>query len=485
MALDVLLIAPRSTYVYEIAQKVYPPLNLLYLAASLRQREYTVDVLDANALRLSDDEIRYVIRREAPSLVGIPVYSEILRQVRTLTELAKHGADCKVVLGGPHAAAAAQRTLEYMPQADFILCGEAEETLPMLAERYRDPARWKEVPGLWWRTGAGGGAAFSNTPCSEKRPDVNAIPLPARDLVDEAYRRKRYYTVMVRSRPVDTVMTSRGCPFRCNFCYNTNRRYRGRDPHAVMDELVRIRKRGIRNIEIVDDHFTADRQRAMQVFDLIIREKLGVSFRIKSRVNVVDEELLAKARQAGAYQVSYGTESGSQYILDGMNKRTKVADNARAIEMTKRAGLDCHTSWVFGYPGETPETIAETVDFIIRTKPTTANVALLRPYPETPVYVEAQDAGTLVGEWHPDAETLPWVRMPWGQTLEELQGVIKKIVRKIYYRPHYVFAFGSEVLRNANITLARYAMQELRRTLFARTYALGSASGHESGHDDA
>jgi len=236
----------------------------------------------------------------------------------------------------------------------------------------------------------------------------------------------------------------------------------------VLDELVRIRDRGIRNVEIVDDHFTADRRRAMRIFDLIIRERLGVSFRIKSRVNVVDEELLAKARQAGAYQVSYGAESGVQRILDAMNKRIKVEDIAEACAMTKRAGLAAHTSWVLGYPGETPETIARTVDLIIRIRPTTANVALLRPYPETGAYLEAKQAGMLVGEWHPDAGGYPWVRLPWVKTRADLDAVVKKAVRRIYYRPHYVRAFGGEILRNANWMLAKYALQEMRKTLLAR-----------------
>ena len=464
MALDVLLITPRSTYVNEIAQKVYPPLNLLYLAASLRRHGCTVDVLEANAWRMTDAEIEDRVRQVRPRLVGIPVYSEILPQVRDLIRLAKSGGADRVVLGGPHVAAVPDKTLAYLPDADFVLCGEAEESLPMLVGNLDRPAAWGAIPGLWYREEGG----LHMTPCAAERPDVEQLPPPARDLVEDAYRAKRYYAVMVRPRPVDTIMTSRGCPFRCNFCYNTNHQYRGRSPENVLDELLGIRDRGIRNVEIVDDHFTADRPRAMRVFDLIVRERLGISFRIKSRVNVVDEELLARARQAGAYQVSYGAESGSQRILDAMNKRIKVEQIARACEITRRAGLAVHTSWILGYPGETPDTIAETVDLIVRLKPTTANVALLRPYPETVAYQQAQSAGLLVGDWHPDADTFPWVRLPWVQSKAELDALLKKAMRRIYYRPHYALAFGGSILRSANWTLGRYALQELRKTLLPR-----------------
>ncbi len=464
MGLDVLLITPRSTYVDQIAQKVYPPLNLLYLAACLRRAGHDVDVLDANALRLPDARIEQAVRSRAPRLVGIPVYSEILRQVRSLTEIAKAGGAGRVVLGGPHAAAVPEASLGYFPAADFILCGEAEDTLVALLRSLGRPQEYPQIPGLWWREN---GRVRMN-PCDGRRPDIDLIPPPARDLVAEAYRLRRYYTVMVRSRPVDTIMTSRGCPFRCNFCYNTSRRYRGRSPEHVVEELVAIRRRGIRNVEIVDDHFTADRARAMRIFELIIRERLGLSFRIKSRVNVVDPEFLAAARRAGAYQVSYGMESGVQRILDAMNKRIRVEDIVRACAITKAAGLAVHSSWVLGYPGETPETIDQTVDLIVRIKPTTANVAVLRPYPETAAFHEAREAGMLVGEWHPDAGDFPWVRLPWVRSRADLDAVVKRALRRIYYRPHYALAFGGEILRNANWTLARYALQELKRTLLPR-----------------
>lgn len=478
MALDVLLIAPRSTYVDEIAQKVYPPLNLLYLAASLREHGQSVEVLDANAWRMSDEQIASHIRQTAPLLVGIPVYSEILRQVRDLARIAKANGAGQVVLGGPHVAAVPRESLEYFPDADFVLCGEAEETLPLLVRSLKlrslgaatprglKPAalfaeQLANIPGLWWR--ADDTVRMAN--CTGDRPDIHRIHEPARDLVAEAYCSRRYYAIMVRDRPVDTIMTSRGCPFACNFCYNTARQFRGRSPEDVLGELGRIREQNIRNVEIVDDHFTVDRKRAMRIFELIIREKLGISFRIKSRVDVVDAELLDRAREAGAYQVSYGTESGVQQVLDAMNKRITVEQIVRACELTRRAGLACHTSWVLGYPGETPATIAETVDLIVALKPTTANLSLLRPYPETVAYHQAQDAGMLEGRWHPDEIEMPWVKLPWVRDRAQLKSIVKKAMRRIYCRPYYAGAFGANILRNANWKLAGYAWQELRRVV--------------------
>ena len=459
--MDILLINPRSTYVREVAQKVYPPLNLLYLAAALRAKGVSVSILEANAFKMEDEEIFEAIKRFSPLLMGVGVYSEVLSQVREICQLAKSAASCHVVLGGPHASAVPEEVLSMIPEADFVLKGEAEESLPMLVGALKNQGDFSRVEGLFYREDE-----FIRRGLPPSGPlEIDALPEPARDLVSGAYERGLYFTIMVRSRPVDTLISSRGCPFSCRFCYNQSRHYRGRDPESVVQELETVRRRGIVNIEIVDDHFTTDRQRAMKIFDLIVQAKMSLSFRIKSRVNVVDEELLRKARQAGAYQVSYGTESGNQRILDAMNKGITVPQIAETIEMTRRCGLDVHTSWIFGYPGETLDTIRDTVDFVVKTKPTTANLAVLRPYPETEVYLQAKEEGTLEGDWRPNAGEMPWIRLPWTKNREDLERLVSKAKRRIYYRPHYLFTYASRSLRNANGTLARYAWQELKRSL--------------------
>ncbi len=458
---EVVLINPRATYVNEIAQKVYPPLNLLYLGSALRESGHSVAIVEANAFRMTDEQITEAIRAASPLLVGIGVYTEILPQVRGLAKLAKDASTCKVVLGGAHASAIPEKTLTDIPNADFLLRGEAERTLPALTRALSDGTAPDNIPGLWYRRN--GKVLASETPPAQL--DIASIPTPARDLVAEAYESKRYYSILIRSRPIDTIITSRGCPFSCHFCYNLNPSYRGRSAEDVVAELVAIRRGGIRDVEIVDDNFTMNRERAMKIFDLIIREGLGISFRLKSRVNVVDEELLTRARQAGAYQVSYGTESGVQDILDAMDKRITVEQMVNAIELTKRCRLNCHTSWICGYPGETPETFETTVDLIVNLKPTTANIDILIPYPQTQVYLEARDAGTLVGDWGRDLDEIPWVRLPWTDTRSDLENIHRKAMRRIYYRPYYVGTFGSMMIRNANWTLGRYAWQELRRTL--------------------
>jgi radical SAM superfamily enzyme YgiQ (UPF0313 family) len=458
----VLLINPRATYAYEIAQKCYPPLNLLYLATHLMRHGFTAGVLDANAMRMDDERIGQAAAAFRPNLVGVPLYTEILSSVHGMTKhLSRLLPDARFVLGGPHASALPGQALDEFDGVEFVLRGEAEKSIVELCKTLLVNGDLSTVKGLSYRSKAG----VLNNPQADFLSSLDEGGFPARELVEDVYRAKRYYTLLVRERPVDTLITSRGCPFNCNFCYNLNHHYRYRSTGHVMEEILSIYKRGIRDIEICDDTFTFNRDRAIGLFDALIRERLPISFRIKSRVDVIDAEFVAKARQAGVYMISYGMESGDDEMLRRMNKRTTVADNERACRITKEGGIAAHSGWILGYPGETPESIERTVSFISAIKPTTAQIALLRPYPHTKVYREAKESGTLRGEWGVHSDEYPWVKLPWVETRRDLERCVHKAVRRIYCRPYYIWQFGKMIFAGANMTLARYALRETRKTI--------------------
>ena len=456
----VILINPRATYYNEIAQKCYPPMHLLYLAAALRENGFEPEVLDANAARMTDEQIADRVRESKPAAVGLSLYSDILRQVRDITQMVRRASpDTKIVLGGPHVTSISNQTMEQFSDVDYALIGEAEQSLVALSEAIHGDKPVADIPGIVYRKD--GQVVIGPEPVF---PELSDVPRPARDLVEWAYQAKQYYSIMVRKKPVDTLFTSRGCPFHCGFCYNFRQKYRYRTPEDVVDELAGIRDRGIRDVEICDDTFTGRTSRAIKIFDLIIAEKLDISFRIKSRVDVFNEELAKRARQAGVYLVAFGMESGSQRMLDAMNKKTTVELNARACGLCKKYKMLSHSSWIIGYPGETPETVSATLDFIRQHHPSTVNLGVLRPYPKTEAYEIAAASGDLMGDWHPDAEEMPWVRLPWAQDKKILNDLCQKVKRQVYFTPYYGVAFGTQIIRNANWRLARYAWQEFLRT---------------------
>ena len=456
--MKILLINVRNYDFGRILQCCYPPFGLLYIGGALLRAGYCVKVLDANALRLSDDEIlkRAIIFK--PDLIGLAAFSDILNQVYGLLEKLKVAfPGSKFVLGGADVNAHPKKVLEDFEDVDFVLQGECERSIVQLCSAIEGSLKFEEVPGLFYRKD-------NKIVCNnlELHPvDLNELDFPAKELVKEAYLKKRYYTLFVKERPVDGIITSRGCPYRCKFCHNFYREYRASSPERVIEEIYELYVQGRRFIRIYDDNFTLDRFRAMRIFELLRREKFPLRFEIKSRADMVDEELLKKAKEVGVCQISYGMESADQDMLDRMQKGIKVSDIVNAIEITKRMRIRCHTSWLFGFPGETIESIQKTADLIIKLKPTSANLLILRPYPQTPVYLEAKDNGSLEGDWSVKNQNIPWVKLPWVRNREELEGLLTQAVRKIYFRPFYFKEYCIDMIRDLNPIMIRYALQEM------------------------
>ena len=457
----VTLVNPKATYADEIAQKCFPPVGLLYLAASLEADGALVDVIDANALRLDDEACVSRVRAYGPDLVGMPVYAETAHTcARTLERIRRACPAAAIVVGGPQPSASPAWVLREIQAIDYVLAGEAERTLPLLAravvqQRIPSPT---EISGLTTRDATG-----PSVPA--RLPELDRIPRPARHLVDDVYKRRLYYALLVADRRIDCLVTSRGCPHRCHFCSNDSSRIRFRSVDECLEEMESLRSRGIRTVEILDDNFTASEARALELLDRIRQERFGLALRIKSRADAVTEKLMAACRRAGVYQVSIGAESGSLALLQAMNKRITPAQIRRAVRLVLDEGISCHTSWIVGYPGETLQTLSETAAFVAELKPTTAGFSVLTPYPGTHVYEEAKRDGTLEGDWSAASSLVPWVRLPWTRSRRDLLRAKRALMRQVYFRPYYVAAYGRRIVQGANWTLARYAAQELRRTL--------------------
>lgn len=457
----ILLINPNSAGINELQQKCYPPLSLLYLATPLKDRGFNVRILDANALGLSYLDILVDIKKFSPHLVGIPLFSDIITHVHLLTKKIKTNfPELKIVLGGVHATAQPTQTLEQFKEVNFVLRGESERSIIQLCRSIQNGAKLEMVEGLSFRREG----KIVHNPSAKVEENLDKIKLPNKEFLKELYEKKRYFTLFIKE--IDSIITSRGCPFKCRFCYNAiSPGYRVRSVDNVSEEIYKIYTRGIRNIEIADDSFTLNKDRAIKIFDYIIKERLNLSLFIKSRVDHVDEEFLRKAKKAGVYMISFGLESSVQQILDRMGKGTTVEQNAEAVEIAKRVGLKVHTGWIIGFPGETPETIRKTIKFILKIKPTAVNIRILKPYPGTEVYEEAKREGTLVGDWDPGMSEIPWIRLPWTTQRSDIERNLNHAKLKIYFRPFYIYIYSKEILTNLNFRMAKYAIQETAKSL--------------------
>jgi radical SAM superfamily enzyme YgiQ (UPF0313 family) len=186
-----------------------------------------------------------------------------------------------------------------------------------------------------------------------------------------------------------SILTSRGCPFSCKYCYHIfGNGARVRSIDKVIEEIKKCKKKfKFESLLILDETFTIDRKRVMEFCNKIIKENMNLPWSCYARVNLVDIEMLKIMKKAGCYRIGYGIESGSQKILDRMNKRVTIEQAKKAITETRRTGLECGVTFMFGYPGENHETIKETRDFCkkLRCKPSFFYTA---PYPGTVLYQE-------------------------------------------------------------------------------------------------
>jgi radical SAM superfamily enzyme YgiQ (UPF0313 family) len=226
--------------------------------------------------------------------------------------------------------------------------------------------------------------------------DLDSMPFPARDLVPY----KKYTSLLATSSVVTTMFTSRGCPYKCSFCDRPHLgsvfRYRSaEDVVAEMEECIRM---GIGEILIYDDTFTVNRQRVMDICNLILKKRLKFRWDIRARVNTVDFEMLKLLKKAGCERIHYGVESGNQGILNILKKGITLEQVRKAFRMTKKVGISTLGYFMIGSPSETRETIMQTINFAIEIGADFAHFTITTPFPGTELYRDALKKGLIKTE---------------------------------------------------------------------------------------
>lgn len=366
-----------------------------------------------------------------PDIIGMTLFSRELKEMAVLCKIIKNEFRSKlIVLGGPHPTAMTEETLQQIPECDYVVRGEGEIVLHDLIKSLSSNEDLHNVQGISFRTN---GKIFHGED-ADIIHDINKLPFPDRESLMHNYQNGNYGHIAY-GIPSDILMTSRGCPFQCKFCFKVCSKYRSRSPENVMKEIDWIIKNiAPKYIQIMDDSFTVQKKRCVEILDALIEKAYPCKFKVRSRVNAVDEDLLKKMKRAGVTTIVYGFESGSQTMLDAFNKRTKVEQNIQACILAKKAGLNCFGDMILFYPGETWETLKETEEFMKKARPHAAKFYVLSPLPKTEVYEEAKKNGSLVGDWRIGEQT-PWVRLDGFKGIEEMEQIAKKIFRKQFLSP--------------------------------------------------
>lgn len=321
-----------------------------------------------------------------PDIFGISCATMNFDKALELTRIAKE-IGAKTILGGIHATAAYKETIEQNKEFDFVVFGEAEETVLELCKAIRDGTpSFANILGLAYRDNQDQTAKIN-----EKRPfleNLDTIPPPHWDLLD--LQRYTLPDFIYPGKRGITLVTARGCPAKCIFCsvpLMNGYRFRHFSAKRIVDDMeTLVNKHNIEFIAFRDDTFTVSRQRVVDICSLLLQRNINVRWYCLARANTVDQELLHLMKRAGCERIAYGVESGDQDILNTLKKGINITQIRNAYKWTHNAGIKSVGSFIFGNPKETQETMDKTLDFAIELDPDIAHFFVMAPLPGTELY---------------------------------------------------------------------------------------------------
>ncbi|MCK5043457.1 cobalamin-dependent protein [Candidatus Pacearchaeota archaeon] len=442
-----LLITPPNTSkeVYGKLSSVgtlYPPLGLAYIAAYAEKQGHEVKVIDAGAENYDFEDINKIALKFCPDLVGMQTYCTTLNKVYKIAENLKNITDAKIVLGGPQATLEPSKAISNK-YVDFVIYGEGEKTIIELLSALKK-GNFSKVLGLVYKTKE----KIKTNPPRPLIQNLDEIPLPARHLFP---MEKYHSSANLRGKKTLNIMTSRGCPYRCAYCAGSlifGKNHRFHSSERVIEEMKLLKEKyGADSIQFFDETFTVNRKRVIELCDKMIEAKLGLEWSCFTRVNLVDEELLKKMKQAGCYLIFYGLESGVQRLLDLIKKDITLEQSEKAMKMTHEAGIETWVSFMLNLPSATKKEEEQTIDFAIKVNPTFVQFPIATPYPGTELYDIALKHGKLKENWEDFTSWDEIVFTPHGKTEKEIKNIVKKAYRKFYLRPTYILKRIRSILK--------------------------------------
>ncbi len=444
------------------------PVSLVYLAAMLKREGIKVAIIDGQVESYTEQELSKRLQAMNPRIVGItcmtPIYYEAVKTAQVVKETLPEAI---TVVGGVHATLLPEGVMEN-ECFDLLMRNEAEYTFTRLCKAILGGGDFLSIEGLTHRQDG----RLVHNPDAPFITDLDAIPFPARELVNMDL----YHQIpdAVFQRPVRCILTSRGCPFRCIFCsarQMSGFKYRYRSAKNVLEEWDLLAERyGARQVLILDDNFLVNRQRTIDICNGLIER--GYHKRIvwtaAGRADQVDQELCNLMKEAGCVLLSFGVESGSERLLELINKGLKKERIIRAVKMAKKAGLLVRGTLILGLPTETYQESIETIEFAKSLGLDVAKFSLATPYPGTELYNIAKKEGQLRDDdWSRFSSMAGFSDydpsyVPMGRDPAEMKRLQKLATRQFYLRPKQIM----RLLANTRSTKDLKLYFEAARSLF-------------------
>lgn len=375
--MKILFVVPKNKSLFgDAGMTAHPHIGIAYLTSFLKQNNVRVAIFD-EGIEGDLKKLFSLIDEFKPALIGITIFSYSYGFAYNLIKRIKEKSSISIVAGGPHVCAVKGRLLEDTG-IDFAVKQEGELTLlELLQESSKQNPDYSKIKGLMWR----GADKILENPNRNLISDLDSLPFPDYD----SFGITRYVCYKQRTLPL---ITSRGCPYGCNYCsvrLSMGQGFRARSERSVFSEIKYFYERGWRNFDVNDDCFTLDKQRAENICDLLIENKLNIRFQLYNgiRVDTVNPRLLKKMKLAGCYLISYGCEAGSDKVLRAIKKGITLEQVRDAVRWANEAGIPNSVNFIIGHKEETYQDALDTLRFA-RSLPTNfVNFYNLLPYPGT------------------------------------------------------------------------------------------------------
>lgn len=333
-----------------------PPIISAYVAAILEQHSHKVQLLDARVLNLSKEQALEQIKNFQPDVLGFRSETYHFHDALDWVRYLKENLNIPVITGGVNLSLYPEETLSHR-EIDYGIIGDASESLPKLIKAFEYGDVLDDIPGIIYRKN---GKIVINRP-QEKLADFDSFPFPARHLLPY----EAYYSFISQLKNFTIMVTTIGCPFFCTFCaIHSNTHYRVRSAKNVLDEIeLCCRDFGIREIDFFDATFFLPRPRALEIFEGMKRRRLKIEWSCRTRVDVVDEDVLRQAASVGCRQIYYGIESVNTKVLKAIKKDIKIGQIRQAIKWSKKYGIRTMGFFMVGNPSDTREGVRDTIEF--------------------------------------------------------------------------------------------------------------------------
>jgi len=493
----VALINPR--FRLPIDTRTTPHLGLAYLAAVSERRGDEVVIFDAD---VEDRSVQDFIQEFKPHLVGITANTPQVKQAWRTARAIKEIHDVPIVLGGPHVSVLPEESCE-KPYVDIVVRGEGEDAWIDISNRLESFLKdqpsfstqaflhpeneiFDDCLGITYKTSDG---QIHNNPDRPPIADLDSLPWPAY----HHFRMEKYTNLQPATDRVDgarsfSILTSRGCPYRCTFCSQSIMpiKWRSRSPENVLEEWRHlVEDLGAQEIGVLDDSANIRVKRLERLAHLLIENQLNHVpwiFVNGIRANLASKELLSLLKQAGLKRVAFGVETGDPEILRTIDKKVDHDTIRQAFKNAKEVGLETIAFMIIGLPGETRETMQRTIDFAIELDPLIANFSMMTPYPGTKVYEIVKRQGRfLIQDWEDYVFFEQKARYELGDmTAELVEEMYRKAYRQFYLRPGPIWRrvktkdFWLNLPRNIRIALRTFLPKKEKSGLRKQIEAEGA-----------